>query len=82
MLQRGIVRPSSSPWTSPIVLVKKKEGTYRFCVDYRKINAVTKTAVFPLPRIEDYLDTLAGVQYFTTLDLASGFGKFRSTPTR
>ena len=73
MLQRGIVRPSSSPWTSPIVLVKKKEGTYRFCVDYRKINAVTKMAVFPLPRIEDYLDALAGVQYFTTLDLASGF---------
>ena len=73
MLQRGIVRPSSSPWMSPVVLVKKKEGTYRFCVDYRKINAVTKTAVFPLPRIEDYLDALVGVQYFTTLDLASRF---------
>ena len=73
MLQRKVIRPSSSPWASPVVLVGKKGGAYRFCVNYRKLNAVMRTDVFPLPRIEDYLDALAGTRYFTTLDLASGF---------
>ena len=70
MLERKIIHPSSSPWASPVVFVKKKGGAYRFCVDYRKLNAVTKTQVYPLPWIED---ALAGVYYFSTLDLASGF---------
>ena len=73
MLERGIVVPSASPWASPVVLVRKKDGTYRFCVDYRRLNTVTKTEVYPLPRIDDYLDTLAGAKYFSTLDLASRF---------
>ena len=72
MLQREKVGPSSSPWTSPIILVKKK-GTYRLCINQRKLKAVTKTKVFPLSRIEDYLNALAGVQYFLILGLASGF---------
>ena len=73
MLQRKIIRPSTSPWASPIVLVKKRGGAYRFCVDYRKLNAITKTDVYPLPRIEDYLDALSGACFFSTLDLAAGF---------
>ena len=73
MLKQGVVTPSHSPWASPVVLVAKKDGTTRFCVDYRKLNAVTKMDVHPLPRIDDSLDQLAGSCYFSTLDLASGY---------
>ena len=73
MLDQGVVQPSSSPWASPIVLVQKKDGSTRFCVDYRKLNQISKLDEFPLPRIDDTLDLLAGTRYFTTLDLASGF---------
>ena len=69
----GIIRHSDSPWGSPVVLVKKPDGSYRFCVDWRKINKVTRKDVHPIPRIDDTLDRLSGSKYFSSLDLASGF---------
>ncbi|XP_073713213.1 uncharacterized protein [Misgurnus anguillicaudatus] len=73
LLERGIVRESSSPWAAPIVLVQKKTGAWRFCVDYRKLNLVTKKDAFPLPRIEDSLAGLTQSPWYSTLDLASGY---------
>ena len=73
MLAKGAIQPSDSPWSSPIVLVTKKDGSTRFCVDYRKVNAVTRKDAYPLPRVDDTLDTLAGSKLFSTLDLATGY---------
>jgi hypothetical protein len=73
MLSDGKVQPSTSPWASPVVLVKKKDGTLRFCVDYRKLNNVTKKDAYPLPRIKDCLDALNRSRWFSTLNLASGY---------
>lgn len=73
MVEHGIVRESSSPYASPIVLVKKKSGEKRLCVDYRALNSRTKRDQYPLPRIEDLLDQLSGQSLFTSLDLASGY---------
>jgi hypothetical protein len=72
MQRRGVIKESDSPWSSPIVLVRKKNGELRFCVDYRKLNDVTKKDSFPLPRIDATLDTLSGARWFSTLDLKSG----------
>ena len=80
MLTQNIVQPSSSPWASPIILVPKKDGSSRFCIDYRKLNSVTKKDVYPLPRIDDILDTLGQARYFTTLDLASGYWQIELDP--
>jgi len=73
MLANHVVRPSSSPWSSPVVIINKKDGTPRFCVDYRKLNLITECDVYPLPRIDDLIDKLAGSQYFTTFDLKAGY---------
>ncbi len=71
MLDRGVIEPCQSSWASPVVLVTKKDRTTRFCVDYRKLNDMTRKDAYPLPRIDDTLDALRGSQYFSTLDLYS-----------
>ncbi|XP_046972455.1 uncharacterized protein LOC124539202 [Vanessa cardui] len=73
MVDHGIIRESNSPYASPILLVQKKTGDKRLCVDYRALNRKTKKEHYPLPRIEDQLDQLAGNKVFTSLDLASGY---------
>lgn len=73
MLEQNIIRPSQSPWSSPVLLVKKKDGSSRFCVDFRKLITVTKRSNYPLPSIEDILSYMGKSEYYTTLDLYSGF---------
>ena len=77
MQKIGVIKPSKSPWSSSVVLVRKRDGTLRFCVDYRVLNSVTKPDVFPLPRINDLLDQLGKSKYYTTLDLVSGYWQIR-----
>mgnify|MGYP001546096517 CR=1 FL=1 len=73
MLKRNIIAPSNSPWSSPVTLVKKKDGSTRFCIDYRALNQITRSDSYPIPRIDDCLDALAGNEWFSTADLQSGF---------
>ena len=73
MLELGVIRPSTSAWSSPVILIKKPDGSDGFCCDLRKVNSVTKKDSYPLPKISDTLDTLSGSQFFTSLDLMSGY---------
>ena len=73
MLQDGVVEPSASAWNSPIVLVRKKSGDLRMCIDFRQLNSVTKKSSFPIPSTNSLLDALEGSSYFSTLDLTQGY---------
>ena len=73
MFQDGVIESSISDWASPIVLIEKKDGGIRFCVDYRKLNSVTQGDAYPMPRVDELLDQLGNSQYLTTLDLARGY---------
>ncbi|KAL0202987.1 hypothetical protein M9458_001005, partial [Cirrhinus mrigala] len=75
LLEHDVIRESCSPYSSPIVIVKKKDGSIRMCVDYRQLNAKTRRDAYPLPRIEESLDALSGACWFSTLDLASGYNQ-------
>jgi hypothetical protein len=79
MLKSGTVVPSLSPFASPILLVKKKDESWRFCVDYRKLNANTIKSKFPMPIIYEFLNEIVGAKFFTKLDLNSGFYQIRMT---
>ena len=73
MLHNDVIKPSTSPRASSVVLIHKKDRSTRMCIDYRKPNAVTRKDAYPLPRIDDALDALSGSKWFSTLDLISGY---------
>ena len=73
LLEAGVIRESDSSWSAPIVVVPKGDGGKRLCVDYRALNKITRTSIWPMPRIEDILAKLGNAKFFTTLDLRSGY---------
>ncbi|KAD7477271.1 hypothetical protein E3N88_00407 [Mikania micrantha] len=77
LLDKGFIRPSYSPWGAPVLFVKKKDGSFRMCIDYRELNKLTIKNRYPLPRIDDLFDQLQGAQYFSKIDLRSGYHELR-----
>ena len=73
MLELGAIQPSASPWASPVVLVEKKDGEICFCVDYRKLNQMARFDAYPMPRVEEVLETVGPAKFISTLDLARGY---------
>ncbi|KAI2644445.1 Retrovirus-related Pol polyprotein from transposon 17.6 [Labeo rohita] len=81
MLKLGVIEPSRSPWSSPIVMVPKPDGTLRFCNDFRRLNEVSQFDGYPMPRVDELLDRLGRARYITTLDLTKGYWQVPLTPT-
>ncbi|GKA32289.1 putative reverse transcriptase domain-containing protein [Tanacetum coccineum] len=77
LLEKGFIRPSSSPWGAPILFVKKKDGSFRMCVDYRELNKLTVKNLYPLPRSDDLFDQLQGSSVYSKIDLRSGYHQLR-----
>ena len=80
MLDKGLIQESTSPWASPVVLAKKKNGEVRFCIDYRGLNQISRHDVYPVPRVDDALGSLKGARWFSTLDLASAYWQIPMDP--
>ena len=80
MSEAGVIEQSNSPWVAPALLVKKKDDTWRFCVDYRHLNDVTRKDSYPLPRIDDALDKVGESQWFSSLDFRSGYWQVELAP--
>ncbi len=80
MLEMGVIEGSHSDWASPIVLVPKTDGSVRFCVDYRKVNAVLKFDAYPMPRVDELLDRLGTARIYSTLDLTKGYWQIPLSP--
>ena len=77
LVDGGFIRPSTSPWEAPVLFVKKKDGTWRLCIDYRQLNKVTIRNKYPLPLIDDLFDQLQGAKVFSKIDLRSGYHQLR-----
>ena len=77
LLSKVFIRPSASPWGAPVLCVKKKDGSFRMCIDYRKLNKVTIKNKYPLPRIDDLFDQLQGACTFSKIDLRSGYHQLK-----
>jgi hypothetical protein len=77
LLTAGLIVPSASPFASPVLLVQKKDGSWSFCIDYRRLNSMTIKNRFPMPLVDEILDELAGTQFFTSLDMTAGYHQIR-----
>ena len=73
MLQLGIIEPSSSEWSSPMVVVKKNDGGLRLCVDYRRLNSLSRVDAYPMPRVDEMIDRMGKAKFISTLDLTKGY---------